>query len=200
MASLAMAKYEVTFEAYDQFVKLTGQRRPKDEGWGRGKRPVIDVSWEDAQAYVTWLSRATRKPYRLPTEAEWEYAAGSGNKQETWAGTSEENHLGIYAVFSRNVGGKTAEVGSKQPNAFGLYDMSGNVWEWVEDCWHENYDGAPTDGSAWLEADGSECARRVIRGGSWGSAPGGLRSSNRFWDNSDDRNSDIGLRLAQGTR
>jgi sulfatase modifying factor 1 len=160
---------------------------------------VIDVSWEDAQAYARWLSHATGKSYRLPTEAEWEYAARSGDKQQTWAGTSEENELTKYAVYSNNSGGKTAEVGSREPNGLELYDMSGNVREWVEDCWHKNYTDAPKDGSAWLR-EGGACGRRVIRGGSWNDRPGYLRSSFRSRFGPDFRGNFIGFRLAQSAR
>jgi formylglycine-generating enzyme required for sulfatase activity len=151
----ALGKYEVAFEEYDQYVELSGSKPPVDEGWGRGHRPVIIVSWDDAKVYAKWLSQATGKRYRLPTEAEWEYAARSGGKDEKWAGTSEPEQLSKYAVYSENSGLRTAPVGSKYPNSLGLHDMSGNVWEWVEDCWHANYKGATTDGSAWLEAGGT---------------------------------------------
>jgi formylglycine-generating enzyme required for sulfatase activity len=190
-------QYEVTFAAYDKFAQATGRQLPDDEGWGRGQRPVINVSWEDAKAYAKWLSEQAGDPYRLPTEAEWEYAARSGGKNHTWAGTSVEQKLGNYAVYNKNSRDKTAEVGSKQPNALGLYDMSGNVKEQVEDCWHKNYQGAPTDGTAWVEADGGECGQRVIRGGSWDNIPGGLRSSTRYWLYPDSRFDNVGFRLAQ---
>ena len=107
---------------------------------------------------------ATGKRYRLPTEAEWEYAARSGSKDDIYAGTSEENQLPTYAVYNQR---GTSPVGAKKPNGLGLYDMSGNVWEWVEDCLHGSYRGAPRDGSAWLDADGGDCSGRVLRGGSW---------------------------------
>ncbi|MCA9423221.1 MAG: SUMF1/EgtB/PvdO family nonheme iron enzyme, partial [Nitrospira sp.] len=163
IATFQLSQHEVTFEAYDQFVELTARKySPRDENWGRGRRPVINVSWDDAQTYATWLSQATGKLYRLPSEGEWEYAARNGSNQETWAGTLEESELGNYAVFG---GDKTAKVGSKQPNEFGLYDLSGNVWEWVEDCWHDNYIEAPKDGAPWLEGGGGDCGRRVFRGG-----------------------------------
>ncbi|MDH5740678.1 MAG: formylglycine-generating enzyme family protein, partial [Nitrospira sp.] len=190
----AMGQYEVTFEEYDRYVELTGSKRPEDREWGRGRRPVINVSWDDARAYATWLSQATGKRYRLPTETEWEYAARSGGKVEVWAGTSDEAQLKDYAVFKAD---RTEPVGSKKANGLGLYDMSGNVWEWVEDCWHENYTGAPADGSARLEANGGTCGRRVVRGGSWGYLPGTLRVSTRLWTYPDDRDYNIGFRLAQ---
>ena len=198
--SFMLSKHEVTFDAYDQFAELTGYRRPRDESWGRGRRPVIDVSWEDAQAYVKWLSRATGKFYRLPSEAEWEYAARSGKKEEVWAGTSDETQLKEYAVYAANSENRTAEVGEdkgRKPNNFGLYDMSGNVSEWVEDCWQDNYNGAPTDGAVWLEAQGGDCTQRVIRGGSWDNTPGTLRSSARSGHTVDNRSSFFGFRLVQ---
>ena len=194
-----LGKYEVTFEEYDKFAQATGRTLPEDKGWGRGRRPVINVSWDEAQAYAEWLSKSTGKKYRLPTEAEWEYAARSGAKQETWAGTSKNDELGNYAVYGANSGNKTAEVGSKQPNTFGLHDLSGNVCEWVEDCWHKSYDNAPpTDGSAWLAAASGECGRRVVRGGSWYyNFPVTLRSSNRLRFTTDFRSIIVGFRLAQ---
>ena len=154
--------------------------------------PVVFVTWDDADTYCQWAER------RLPTEAEWEYAARSGSKQETWAGTSKEDELGNYAVYRAD---KTAEVGSKQPNTFGLYDLSGNVDEWVEDCWHENYKDAPDDGKPWLEGGGGNCGQRVIRGGSWfDNFPVSLRSSFRLRYTTVNRNIYIGFRLAQDIR
>lgn len=190
----AIARYETTFDEYDRFARATGRPLPKDEGWGRGSRPVINVSWDDAKAYAQWLSQQTGKRYRLPTEAEWEYAARSGGQDQTWAGTSDQGQLKDYAVYESN---RTAPVGSKQPNGLGLYDMSGNVWEWVEDCWHEDYTGHPTDGSAWLAANGSDCGDRVLRGGSWRGKPGNLRASYRNRYTADDRFYSLGFRLVQ---
>jgi formylglycine-generating enzyme required for sulfatase activity len=189
----AIGKFEVTFDEYDRFA-LAKDRLPLpiDEGWGRGRRPVINVSWDDARDYAKWLSQQTGKRYRLPTESEWEYAARSGGKEEVWAGTSDEKELDNYA----NRQDRTAPVGEKKSNGLKLHDMSGNVSEWVEDCWHENYEGAPTDGSAWLEADGGDC-KRVIRGGSWSSVPEDLRVSSRRWNYRDSRFNSIGFRLVQ---
>jgi formylglycine-generating enzyme required for sulfatase activity len=190
----AIARYETTFDEYDRFAQATGRQLPSDEGWGRGTRPVINVSWDDAKAYAKWLSQQTGKRYRLPTEAEWEYAARSGGQDQTWAGTSNESQLKDYAVY----GAKGTElVGSKQPNRLGLYDMSGNVWEWVEDCWHEDYKDAPPDGSPWLGRNGGNCGLRVIRGGSWNSKPVTLRVSYRYGFFADSRDDSIGFRLAQ---
>ena len=158
---------------------------------------MINVSWEDATAYAEWLSKQTGKRYRLPTESEWEYAARSGAKQEAWAGTSKESDLDEYAVFLANSGNRTAEIGGKQPNSFGVHDLSGNIWEWVEDCWHHDYRDAPSTGSAWLEANGGECGRRVLRGGSCNDGPGLLRASNRFRFLADFRGNFLGCRLVQ---
>ena len=192
-----LGRYEVTFDEYDRFALATGRRLPNDLGWGRGRQPAIDVSWEDAVVYAEWLSKQTRKRYRLPTESEWEYAARSGGKEEIWAGTSHELKLGDYAWHSANSKSQAQPVGTKKPNGLGLHDMSGNVFEWVEDCWHENYTGAPTNGSAWKEEGGGNCGRRVIRGGSWNYTPENLRTSFRYGDTADFRLGSIGFRLAQ---
>lgn len=191
----AIGRHEVTFQAYDQYVQLTGRLSPSDHLWGREKHPVINVSWDDAVTYAKWLSQATGKAYRLPTESEWEFAARSGGKDEMWAGTSDEKHLAYYAVYQTTM---RELVGSKKPNGLGVYDMSGNVWEWVEDCWHENYIGAPTDGSAWLDVSRGDCDRRVIRGGSSGEyLVEKLRASYRDVSTSDYRSNYLGFRLAQ---
>ena len=143
------------------------------------------------------MSHATGKRYRLLTESEWEYAARSGSKQKVWAGTSEESELGEYAVFFENSQNRTAEVGGKKENGIGFYDLSGNVWEWVEDCWHDTYKGAPKDGSVWLETGGGECGLRVLRGGSWFYDPEYLRVSGRGRNLAGNRGSGLGFRLAQ---
>lgn len=192
----AIARYETTFEAYDRFAQATGRTLPDDDGFGRGRRPVINVSWQEAKDYAAWLSGQTGKRYRLPTESEWEYAAGAGGTDE-WSGTSAQEQLTAYAVYSANSQNRTAPVGSKKPNRLGLYDMSGNVWEWVEDCLHVNYKEAPKDGSAWGKAAGGDCGLRVIRGGSWNSLPGSLRASFRFWDYPVNRYYYTGFRLVQ---
>ena len=167
---LAVGRYEVTFSEWSTCVAEGGCEglRP-DGGWGRGNRPVINVSWGDAQSYVHWLSKKTGKPYRLLSEAEWEYAARSGTETSYFWGNSEKREVVCtYANVgpcSRTMPRKgTLPAGSLRPNAFGLFDMIGNVWEWTADCWNRNYDGAPTDGRAWQQGD---CQRHVIRGGSW---------------------------------
>ena len=166
LASFALGVYEVTFEEYDRFVQATGHRRPGDRGWGRGGRPVIDVSWEDAAAYVAWLSRETGESYRLPSESEWEYAARAGTTTRySWGQDIGRNLANCDGCGSRWDADRTAPAGSFAANGWGLHDMHGNVWEWVADCWHENYARAPRDGTAWTS--GGNCGRRVLRGGSW---------------------------------
>jgi formylglycine-generating enzyme required for sulfatase activity len=162
---------------------------------GSGRRPVINVSWEDAQAYVEWLSNETGQPYRLLSEAEWEYAYRAGTT--THYAWGDEITL-ENANYGRKVGkNKTTEVGSYPPNRWGLYDMQGNVCEWVEDCWNDSYEGAPNDGSAWTSDD---CSHRVVRGGSWSDPPGLLRSASRVEYSGDDASHDIGFRVARMLR
>ncbi|GJL51059.1 MAG: hypothetical protein NPIRA01_22860 [Nitrospirales bacterium] len=194
--AFSMGQYEVTFEEYDKFAIATGRGLPNDQRWGRGLRPVINVSWEDAKAYAEWLSEATGKRFRLPTESEWEYAARSGD-EEIWSSTSDESQLSEYAVYMENSGKRTAIVGEKKPNTFELYDLSGNVWEWVEDCLHDTYKGAPVDGSAWLEAESGDCTQRMIRGGGWANTSEVLRSSLRRRNFTAFSSGIIGFRLAQ---
>ncbi|KOR30647.1 hypothetical protein TI04_04775, partial [Achromatium sp. WMS2] len=137
--------------------------------------PVINVNWDDAQAYCQWLTQQTGQKYRLPTEAEWEYACRAGGKGEYCFGDNVAM-LKDYAWYSENSGNQTHPVGEKLPNAWGLYDIHGNVWEWCQDRWHDNYHGAPTDGSAWESGDSS---RRLLRGGSWSYRDGYCRAAFR---------------------
>ncbi len=192
----AVGKYEVTFAEWDACVAAGGcSHRPDDEGWGRGTRPVIKVSWEDAQEYVKWLSRETGKPYRLLSEAEWEYVARAGTKTTYWwgnaLGTNKANCDGCGSQWDDK---STAPVGSFTANAFGVFDTSGNVWEWVEDCHNANYKGAPTDGRAWTSGD---CSHRVMRGGSWHHYSGHVRSAFRDWYDLDFQSFEDGVRVAR---
>jgi len=202
----ALGRTEVTFADYDRFAEATGRKKPNDQGWGRGARPVINVSWEDAKAYAAWLAEQTGQAYRLPTEAEWEYAARAGTTTPFWTGecihTDQANYDGNYDYddCGADTGvsrGQTVPAGSLPQNPFGLYEIAGNAWEWVEDCWHEGYQGAPSDGSAWLEVNGGDCALRVLRGGSWGSFPWILRSADRDGGPAGEAFYGFGFRLAR---
>lgn len=189
----ALGVYAVTFAEYDCFCEITGRIPPNDYDWGRENRPVINVSWRNAQAYCDWLSEQTGQLYRLPSEAEWEYACRAGTQTPFHTG---ETINPDQANFGHNHK-KTLPVGSFAPNAFGLYDMHGNVWEWTEDCWHDNYHNAPGDGLAWLEANRGNCNRRVVRGGSWYNLPQFLRSAHRIGINTDDAYCERGFRIAR---
>ena len=194
----AIGKYEVTFDEYDRFARSTGRARPDDKDWGRERRPVIYASWDDATAYAEWLSEQTGKRYRLPTEAEWEYAARAGSDTKYWWGDEVgQNRANCRFCGSQWDGKQTAPVGSFAANDFGVHDTAGNVWEWVQDCWHGSYTGAPSDGSAWEEADGGNCGQRVVRGGSWGHDPPGVRSAFRSGGYAGTRYDSLGFRLAQ---
>jgi formylglycine-generating enzyme required for sulfatase activity len=188
-----IGKYPVTFAEYAVFAQSTGWQQPDDQGWGRDRRPVINVSFEDAAAYCVWLSEQTGKRYSLPSEAEWEYAARAGARSRWYWGENEDN-AGDYAWFETNAN-RPQPVGGKQPNDFGLYDMAGNVWEWVQDCWHGDYSNAPDDGRAWLEDNGGDCGGRVVRGGSWGSSAVDLRSAYRSWSFTVTRRNAQGFRV-----
>jgi formylglycine-generating enzyme required for sulfatase activity len=189
--SFAVGKFEVTFADWEACVAgggCTSNKSPSDQGWGRGRRPVIDISWNDAKEYVTWLARKTGQPYRLLTEAEWEYAARAGTTTKYAFGDAINKQ---QAQFSES---KTAEVGSFPANAWALYDMHGNVWEWVEDCYQENYNGALSDGSA---RSFPNCSLRVLRGGSWYGNPQFLRSALRNGLPPVYRGGGVGFRVAR---
>lgn len=184
---LAIAKFPVTVEDWEFCVSqhgCTDWPPALVAKWGRGRQPVINVSWDDAKAYATWLSRYTGKLYRLMSEAEREYITRAGTTTPFWWGSSISSEQANYDGTQRYVDEPTGRfrqntlpVDSFQPNPWGFYDVSGNTWDWVEDCYHDSYDGAPPDGSAWTSGD---CNRRVLRGGSWGSQPRNLRSAARY--------------------
>ena len=189
--AFAVGIHEVTFAEWDACVAAGGcSYRPGDEGWGRGRRPVVNVSWDDAQAHARWLNRMTGKTYRLLTEAEWEYVARAATRSRYPWGDGIDGSRARYA--SRE---GTAPVGTFAANGFGVHDTAGNAWEWVQDCWHEGYAGAPADGAAWT-GDG-ECGPRVRRGGSWRSIAGVVRSAVRYRSTGDRRTDAIGYRLAR---
>ena len=188
----ALSSHEVTFEDYDRF---TYPNKVDDEGWGRGSRPVVNVSWGDAKEYAAWLSSQTGAAYRLPSEAEWEYAARAGSAAKySWGDEIGANRANCGGDFCGDRWQNTAPVGSFGPNGFGLYDMHGNVLEWVEDCWNRTYAGAPLDGTAWLRGD---CGVRVLRGGSWYYAPRSLRAAYRVGFSAGNRDSIVGFRVAR---
>lgn len=210
----AVGKYEVTRAQFAAFVEATGfdaengcqiwasgfekdrKKSWRDPGFPQQPdMPVVCVDWFDAKAYVEWLRQRTGQPYRLLSEAEWEYAARAWTATRYWWGDhfaeGRANCSDCGSVWDLD---RTAPVGGFVPNFFGLYDMNGNVWEWVEDCWHESYEGAPDDGSAWVEG---ECKRRTLRGGSWVEIRETLRSANRLRNGADNRNNAIGFRVAK---
>lgn len=196
-----IGKYEVTFAQYDTFARATGKPLPKDSGWGRGSRPVINVNWDDAKDYIRWLNRNTAGGYRLPSEAEWEYAAQAGS-QGDWSFSGDDSKLckfgngngtGTHTCIDRFK--NTAPAGSFLPNRNGLHDVHGNVWEWVEDCWHRNYKGAPRTAKAWI--DSKRCGSRVLRGGSWYDGSFDLRGSKRNKASAGTRRRTIGFRVAR---
>jgi formylglycine-generating enzyme required for sulfatase activity len=191
----AVGKFEVTFAEWDACVAQGGcSHRPDDRGWGRGRQPVIDVSWHDAQRYVAWLSRKTGTSYRLLSEAEWEYAAqaGTGREAVVTPGAGQANCDGCGSRWDNK---QTAPVGSFSANAFGLHDMLGNVWEWTADCRNgRGVVAAPSDGSARTDGD---CSSHVLRGGSWFDNPVYTRSANRFRLTADFRLEIFGFRVAR---
>ena len=195
LSGFSIGKYEVTFAEYDKFARATGRRLPKDQKWGRGKRPVINVSWKDARAYTKWLSRQTGKTYRLPTESEWEYAARATSTDSHWWGYDSDNvHANCFSCGSRWDGAQTAPVGSFPPNDFGLHEVAGNVQEWTEDCYQGGYASAPADGSPWLTP---ECTQRAVRGGSYTSPLDSLRSAKRGQYEQDTRLDNLGFRVVR---
>ncbi len=178
----AVGIHEVTFAEWDACVEAGGcQYRPDDAGWGRGRRPVVHIDWFDAKDYLHWLSVVTGKEYRLLSEAEWEYAARAGSKEQySWGNAIGRNRANCSGCGSQWDGATTAPVGSFEPNAFGLHDMHGNAFEWVEDCAFETYNGAPSDGSAWLSPNEKDCWQRIARGGSYFNDPISVTASYRY--------------------
>jgi formylglycine-generating enzyme required for sulfatase activity len=191
----AVSKYDVTFADWDACVSVGACPKAADSGFGRDTKPVINVDWDDAQTYVAWLSKMTGQPYRLLTEAEWEYAARAGTTTAYyWGDDTGKGNANCDGCGSQWDAKQTSPVGSFAANQFGLYDMAGNVLQWVQDCYRGNYDGAPTDGSAWT---GGNCSNRVVRGGSWDNLPRVLRSAGRVGITSGDRDVDLGFRVGR---
>jgi len=199
----AVGKFAVTFDEWDACVTDGGCSgyRPNDESWGRNRRPVINVSWDDANAYVAWLSSKTGKGYRLLSEAEREYVARAGSRMAFWWGSSisprQANYNGTYIYGNGPTGEyrqRTVPVDLFQSNRWGIFQVHGNVWEWTRDCWHESYAGAPADGSPW---ESGKCDYRIVRGGSWATYPGDLRSAVRGRFAIDFRSNSLGFRVAR---
>ncbi len=189
----ALGVYPVTFDEFDHYCIETGRRKPNDEGWGRGQRPVINMNFDDAEAYLAWLSEVSEQTYRLPSEAEWEYACRAGTKTPFSFGASISKEQARFSRDSKN----TCQVGHYPANAFGLFDMHGNVWEWCCDCWNKTYDGAPSDGTSWKKEN---IARRTIRGGYWSNDERYLRSACRVGVPRDEESNGIGFRCARELR
>ena len=191
----AIGRREVTFAEWDKCVAAGGCKySPPDPTWGRGDEPVTNVSWDDAKEFIGWLAKTTGKPYRLPTEAEWEYAARGGSTLPYWWGKVVGTGRAQCADCEVSDASKPVVVGSFRPNAFGLYDTSGNAAEWIEDCWNPSYRGAPNDGSAWMSGD---CSLHVLRGGSFADKAAAVRSSARFRYDEDVRYYANGFRVAR---
>ncbi|PZN72810.1 MAG: hypothetical protein DM484_23890 [Candidatus Methylumidiphilus alinenensis] len=215
LTPFALGVSAVTFVDYDLFCRNTRRKLPSGSGWGRDSRPVINVSWEDAQEYCAWLSEQTGHRYRLPSEAEWEYACRAGTPMPFSFGSNitpeQVNFDGSYPYAGGKKGlyrQQTVPIQSLPPNAWGLYEMHGNVWEWVQDEWQGNYDDAPTDGSAWEQrqftspGDGrveatATGAGRVLRGGSWNDYARDCRSAFRYYYVPDLRSNNSGFRCAR---
>lgn len=195
VAAFGIGIHEVTFEQYDRYARATGRRLPNDFGWGRGDRPVVGVSWSDARAYVEWLSRQTGKGYRLPSEAEWELAARGGGRGSYWWGFGlEPGRAACFDCGSPFDNRATAPVGTFPPSRYGLYDTAGNVMEWVADCYHPSYEGAPGDGRAREDGD---CRLRVARGGAFNKPAASMRVYVRTKLDPGTRLNNLGFRVAR---
>jgi formylglycine-generating enzyme required for sulfatase activity len=190
-----IGRREVTYEEWDACIAEGGcKQKLDDRGLGRGRRPAADLDWDDAKGYAAWLSQKTGRSYRLPTESEWEYVARAGSTTTyPWGRAVEKDRANCIGCTSDPVR-KAIDTGSFKPNAFGVYDMTGNAAEWVEDCWNDNYRGAPTDGSAWIKP---QCRERVLRGGSFNNDPRYLRSAARFKYDHDVRFYTNGFRIVR---
>jgi formylglycine-generating enzyme required for sulfatase activity len=193
--TFAIGRKEVTFTDWEQCVAASACKyKPNDQGWGRGDRPVIDVSWNDTQEFLGWLSQKTGQTYRLPSEAEWEYASRGGATSPFWWGKDVGTGHAKCADCGGDQSRQTSPTGSFRPNAFGLYDTAGNAAEWVQDCWNQTYSGAPGDGAAWTTGD---CSVRVLRGGSFTNKAVYLRSSARMKYDADVRYYANGFRVVR---
>lgn len=196
LQKFAMSQYEITIAEYQRFARATGRSMPNTKGLDPKTYPIFSVSWDDAVYYTRWLSQQTGHKYQLPSEAQWEYAAAAGTDTYFWwwGQVPGKGHAHCFGCGSGLDPRMPTKVGSFKPNRFGLYDTAGNVSEWVYDCYHKNYEGAPTDGSIW---EGGDCSNRVVRGGSYASPPKSIRPSNREEFRSDQANDEIGFRVVR---
>jgi len=186
----AIGLYEITFDEYDLYCEETGHIKPDDQEWGRGRRPAVNVSWNEAQKYLKWLSGKTRQKYRLPTDAEWEYAARAGTKTRYWWGQEVlKNKANCEGCGSLWDGEQTSIVGKFSPNDFGLHDTAGNVFEWVEDCFNSDFTQS--------KINNQSCGKRNIRGGAWSFTPKEVRSANRWRDFPNRQSDDTGFRVVR---
>jgi len=191
----AISVHEVTIEQYCKFTRAAGRKAPKAGDLDPSSYPVFFISWNDALAYTKWLSKQTGHQYRLPTEAEWEYSARAGTTTAYWCGRNlGRDNAHCFACETVLDPRQPTRIGRFKPNAFGVYDLSGNVEEWVYDCYHGNYDDAPDDDFVF---EGGDCSSRVIRGGAFSSGPKALRSSARSKFRNDRGNDSIGIRLVR---
>jgi len=195
LQSFSMSRYEITFEEYDRFAKATGHSLPDDRGWGREKRPVINVNWHEASQYTKWLTEQTGHQYRLPSEREWEYAAKAGTETLYWWGMKlGKKNANCSICGSLWDGKKTAPVGSFKPNAFEIYDTIGNVMEWTVSCLRRSYQGAPSSGNQWR---GGDCSQRMVRSSSYKSYINSLRTTKRNHFHPNTRIDTLGFRVVR---
>jgi len=193
LADFAVGMYEVTFDQYDAFCDATGREKPLSNDWGRGNRPVINVSWEEANTFAEWLSVKSGMKFSLPSESQWEYFARAGTTGRYWTGTTlPKNRANCRECSSEWDNRMSAPVGSFRPNSWRIFDTAGNVAEWTLDDWHSGYEGAPADGSAWLTEGATE---KVYRGGAWQYTIEELSSSTRDWSKNGARLNVVGFRL-----
>lgn len=193
--SFAVSKYEITFAEYELFAQTTGRKLPKDNGVDRITHPAFNVTWDDAYYYTKWLNEQTGKKYRLLSESEWEYAASGGKKTPFWWGYEESS--GKAHCFGCNSGldpRRPTKTGYFEPNQFGVHDTAGNVAEWVKDCWHKDYHGAPSDNEVW---EGGDCKYRIVRGGAYSSPQQSLRTTKRDKLTSSNSYDHVGIRVAR---
>ncbi len=195
LQSFSISRYEITFEEYDNFARATGHSLPDDRGWGREKRPVINVNWHEASYYTKWLTEQTGHQYRLPSEREWEYAAKAGSETLYWWGMKpDKNNANCSICGSLWDGKKTAPVGSFKPNAFEIYDSIGNVMEWTISCLRRTYQGAPSTGNQWR---GGDCSQRMVRSSSYKSYLKNLRTTKRNHFHPNTRIDTLGFRVVR---